>query len=274
MDLKEQLKGYKNGGIEYLSEHELDSLMDSMLAHIGSTDSELRDGLIYPIFSRVVYKNINDPIRMEKILTKLLDDHHLLLAIGNKDDDSVFTRSFSALIIAAIIDRDRKSRFLSSQMLIETFEIAVRYLKAEQDTRGYVENKGWAHSIAHGADLLEALVRHPFVDKQRSILALDAIHTCVFKEVVYINDEDYRLIAVLTGMLETGKLGTELDEWMLSFERELAILHKNEPPIPFYRTRTNVLNFLKSLYFVLDARSYHVDSLYLLKRAIQTLSEY
>jgi len=50
-------------------------------------------------------------------------------------------------------------------------------LREERDRRGWVEGKGWAHPIAHNADLLAQLARGPGLqpDEQREMLAaLDA----------------------------------------------------------------------------------------------------
>ncbi|WP_428832389.1 DUF2785 domain-containing protein [Caldifermentibacillus hisashii] len=100
------------------------------------------------------------------ILETCLDDNHLFYTINEKNTDSVLTRSFSALVITEIIKKDAKANFLSESHLKKSVSSCFSYLYQEKDIRGYVENKGWAHSIAHSSDLLEAIISHPLFNSQ------------------------------------------------------------------------------------------------------------
>ncbi|WP_145024419.1 DUF2785 domain-containing protein [Paenibacillus sp. Y412MC10] len=54
---------------------------------------------------------------------------------------------------------------------------------------------GWAHAIAHGADLLAAAVRHPLSSVDGSgWRVLNVMGQTLFKGYVYSDDEDERLI--------------------------------------------------------------------------------
>ena len=48
---------------------------------------------------------------------------------------------------------------LSEEQLYSVAEQVLEYVYLEEDVRGYVEGKGWAHSTAHAADALDALAR-------------------------------------------------------------------------------------------------------------------
>lgn len=88
------------------------------------------------------------------IIEICLDQQHLFYQLGEAKSDSVFTRSFSSLVIAAILGKDKDMKLLPEDVFLRVFISSHTYLRQENDTRGYVEGKGWAHSIAHGADLL------------------------------------------------------------------------------------------------------------------------
>ena len=68
---------------------------------------------------------------------------------------------FSVLVIAAIIEYDVKKKVLDPDIMRYTVHKVIHYMMEEKDTRGFIQEKGWAHAIAHGADALDALAKHP-----------------------------------------------------------------------------------------------------------------
>ncbi len=72
---------------------------------------------------------------------------------------------------------------------------SVDYILREKDYQGFVEGKGWAHAVAHGADLLTSVVVHPGTDSERLFpIYLEGIKTCIGQEDgVYTDNEDERL---------------------------------------------------------------------------------
>jgi len=250
MELKLQLIQLKNQKIEYLSNEGLKSLVDNMLDNIGSVDPELRDKLIYPTFIRIIDKGLLTAYQYQYILEVCLDDNHLFFKIGEENTDSVFTRSFSSLVITGILLKDSQVGLLSEENLKNAFKKCVYYLKSERDTRGYVEGKGWAHSIAHGADLLVSLVRHPRIKDENFIEILNTLHNSLFKDAIYIDDEDERLIFVIEALMEKNVDEEKLKQWVLQIFNDLDSIFENEGfSNKFFRTKFNIANFLKTLYF-------------------------
>lgn len=249
--LKSQLIDIENQDIGQLKRKNLVKLIDQMLYHVGSIDSQLRDQLILPTFLKLIDGDILSIKRYQYILETILD-HHMFYKIGEKNTDSVFTRSFSSLIVAAILYKDNQLGFLSEASVKYVFSRSLSYLKCEQDTRGYVEVKGWAHSIAHGADLLVALVKHHKFKIELSNEILDTIHHCLFKEATYIDEEDERLVFVIMTLIEKELDQKRLQDWVLTVFNDLELLHANEGfSNRYFRTKFNVTNFLKSLYFII-----------------------
>ncbi|PKR85061.1 DUF2785 domain-containing protein [Heyndrickxia camelliae] len=68
--------------------------------------------------------------------------------MGEENADAVFTRSYSALTAQLILNHDIKEEFLSRELLEKSIQSSFLYLHQEKDVPGYVEEKGWAHSIA------------------------------------------------------------------------------------------------------------------------------
>jgi hypothetical protein len=250
MELKSQLRNLKDMSKEQLITQNVDELINNMLNNIGTIDSELRDKLIYTTFVKFIRESIFDKKQLQYIMKTCLDSDHLFYGIGDINSDSVFTRSFSTLIIASILMKDKDVRILTNDDLLLLFEKSNYYLRQENDTRGYVEEKGWAHSIAHGADLLVSLINHPTYNSTQSKEFLYTLCNCLFKGTVYTDDEDERLICIIDALFDKGLEEKELEEWLFNVFSQLEdIFVKEGYSINFFRIKTNVMNFIKTLYF-------------------------
>ena len=232
-----------------LDEEELVALVYEMLEHLGDQDSELREGLISPMLVRIISENILSMEQFIHLLETCMSERHLFYNLGERGD-SIFMRSYSALLVAALISADATSRYLSESDYASVKDKCIEFLEAEMDTRGHVDGKGWAHAIAHGADMLLALVKHPFFTPDDFPVILETIETCLFKEKAYVDAEDKRFIFVLRAMKEKGFDDVILGRWIERICNRLSERYKAEGfSYKYHRVMTNVENFMKSLYF-------------------------
>lgn len=162
-DTREQLiidlQRIEENDYELRSGEQLRDYVKLMLEYIGDPQPKLRDDLIYSTF----YKWVNEKqwfsdAELRELLLILLDEQHLFYHIGSKEDQAVFTRTFSVLIVALILQRHREQAFLASAEFTNVKEALIRYYEEEQDLRGFMPEEGWAHAAAHGADALDELV--------------------------------------------------------------------------------------------------------------------
>lgn len=119
MQLKTILREWQNekGDLDNLEE-----VIKEMLINIGSVDGELRDSLIYSTFYQLIENNKLSDSLMVKILEICLSEEYLFKGIGEQDTDTVFTRSFSSLVIALIVEKDKTKEFLDKQQLEEVYK--------------------------------------------------------------------------------------------------------------------------------------------------------
>lgn len=268
--LKSKLKNLD----ETLQHSDLDILVEHMLENIGSIDSELRDTLIYNSFGKLIIEDYLTIKQMNYILEVCL--RNLYLNIGQKEDDSVFSRSFSALVIVLILKKDKEKRFLSDDTLEQVVVKSIDYLKLEKDIRGNVAGKGWAHSIAHGADLLTETISHPHFNVTLSPRCFETIKLCLFKEgtreLPYVDDEEERLVCAVEALQEKGVSDGDIDKWVSSISDELnELLEKEGYSLNFFWKRSNVIKFLRGYYFRL---LYKNDGLKLRENIVKTLEQW
>jgi hypothetical protein len=149
-------------------------LLRELSGYFGSPDSELRDDLAYSITT--VWIKHQKQISTEE-LNSLLDDWqaNLRVGIGESGNDTVLKRSFSALCLVALAERDLKMPFLSDERYQAFLANALAYLRDERDLRGFDPAIGWIHATAHTADLLAALAANPLLRTEGQPRLLDAI---------------------------------------------------------------------------------------------------
>ena len=87
-------------------------------------------------------------------------------------------------------------------------------LLREQDLRGFVPGKGWAHAVAHGADALGTLAQSPHVGANELTVILDVIGDRLLLPVdqLFGNGEPDRLAAATMQVLRRNLLPLRLVE--------------------------------------------------------------
>lgn len=273
MKLKEKIKAIIDN--DWTIPEDIDNyvLAIEMLDNIGSTDYVLRDdyilGLLWTIIKR---KDINKQ-QIKQILQMCLSDKHLYYMLGSQSDDSVFNRTFTVLIVGCIISyhNEYEQDLLSEKEIGEAFEKIISYIRQEKDVRGYVEDKGWAHAVAHSADTLaffancEMLKKHELVQ----ILSIIKQKACI-SDSVYINEEAERLVTAIIAVLNRKVLcDTDFVEWIKSFEDIEP--PANHPNMHYWKENTK--NLCRSLYFRLKYKKYPQEYLEAIEDVLNKINE-
>lgn len=232
-------------------DEQLQDFLPLLLEFIGDPDPDVRDELIYPTF----YKWITEQKRftdeeLRDLLTVLIDEQHLFYQIGNQGDDSVFTRTFSVLPIALIIQRHREKPFLDAVDFKHLKDSLLRYYREEKDLRGYLAEGGWAHSAAHGADALDELVQCPESDAAVQHAVLEAIQLMLTNGYhIFCEEEDERIATIVDTMINNNLIPEqEIIDWLNNLA-QCGSWPRNRAQVI---TRVNSKNFLRCLYFRRD----------------------
>lgn len=252
MQLKEKLQAFFQNKFRLSENEKLSEIIPDMLNHIGSTDSYLRDELIYSAFGAWILEyNAIDQEQLRSLLRIILDEQHMLYHIGEQNTDSVFRRSFSVLLLPLLLISHRSQPFLTAPDIFQIKDKLLYYLGNEKDRRGFVSEKGWAHAIAHAADGLDDLAQCSELNKSDLAELLDAIRNVVcIKDTGYIYLEDERIVTAVITIIKRQLLSdAEIVEWIQGFaDQTLPINSMPEKLI----VRSNVKNFLQSLHFRLQ----------------------
>ena len=242
----------------YTLEESLEELTVELVGYLSSTDPELRDSFAYNVLARwiIIYGHYNSN-ELRTMIEWLLPG--LGTGLGEQNTDTVFLRSYAALILSLIAYRDVQTNFLEDAEVRSLLDRARHYLLAEQDLRGYVPEKGWANACGNCADLLKYLARNPLLEVPDLTRILDSISDKLTSttSVVHQHDEDDRLAQVVLSVLRRDMMTVyELTNWLNRFldwknsQGDTQVFNE-----VYQITYHNIKGFLRSLFCYMEAAS-------------------
>ena len=235
------------------ADHTLDNLTEIIFSYLSSTDPELRDDIAYIVYANWLKRHMFSSDVIRSHVDKLLAN--LDKGIGEAESDTVFLRAFSILLLAEIVHNDNKQPLLDRNYVKKILEKGIWYLGAEKDPRGYVQVKGWAHALAHTADLMLVLARNRFIDAGDlwSVLATISNKMIHSTNHIYVHGEDERLAAAVVEILRRDAISlNQVDAWSNSLLKPdgkdwIRASMDEGRNFAFQNTR----NLLRSIYFAL-----------------------
>jgi hypothetical protein len=240
-------------GLEVPQDRPLGDLTAELTRMLGDTDPEARDGTAYPALATWVHRGVYDDL-----LPGLGDGMAagLGVGLGERETDSVFRRSFSALVLGECIARDNVRPLVPGGKILEWGDRLATWLLRERDLRGFVPGKGWAHAVAHGADALGVLSASPHVATNELTVVLDVIADRVLLPVdrLFSNGEPDRLAAATMLVLRRNVVSLRVVEpWIARLAASASLAASRDPQdgTDPHLAGGNAQAFLRSLYLQL-----------------------
>jgi hypothetical protein len=225
------------------------ALAHELSGYLGSPDPELRDDLAYSILDVWI---IERPQLSRQELIPFAEEWsaNLKIGIGESGTDSVLKRSFSALMLSSIAQRDLKTQFLGDTRYHTLLNNTISYLTNERDLRGYDASKGWIHSTAHTADLLKALAENDLLtqDDQHAILTAIAERLATATTVYSYGEQDRLALAIRSIVTRRDFDAEYFNKWLANLNEADDKVWKEKPLTPAilatYQNRTYMLEAL------------------------------
>jgi hypothetical protein len=246
-------------------------LTDELFSFIRSTDPELRDSIGLEVFFHWLDRGLYSPEDIRKFIPRLLAN--LQAGLGEKESDTVYQRSFSCLWLALVIQNDNQKPALERDELLPILEALRTYFSAEQDYRGFDRSKGFAHAIAHAADLFSALASSPCVGASEHLKILECIAAKLkaILDWIFIYGEESRLAAAALQVFARGTLSIhQIKTWLAFLSADWENAWSDEArALAFFNGR----NFLRSLHYKMLPREDIPDQEMILKMLRETLDQ-
>ncbi len=165
-----------------------------------------------------------------------------------------FERPFAALILAEVARADRVAPFMSAERRMQLLDASLNWFTHIDDYRGFDDQVGWRHGVAHGSDLMLQLSLNPAFAKPELTRIRDAVaaqispanHFYIYGEgerlanpIIYIATRGVFTQAEWTAWLTQIASPAPLASWndAFSHNRDLARVH-------------DVAQFMQALYLV------------------------
>jgi hypothetical protein len=222
------------------------SLVPELVAYLASPDPTRRDTIAYEVLAAWLARGVLTDGDVHALAATLLAN----LAGPLDPPNSVFGRSFSALVLGEIVRRDRKTPVLTDAERRGMLTGAVTYARRETDLRGHTGAMGWAHAAAHTADLLARLAQLPGFSEGDRALVLDAVAAFVVRRhgQIFAYGEDGRLAVAVVSAAKAGLAPPAIDAWLVTLKAPLAeqLTATFDPGL--FAAQRNVRNLLFTLY--------------------------
>jgi hypothetical protein len=236
-------------GLKVPQDRSLVEMTEDLTRMLGDPDPEVRDGIAFPTMATWIDDGVYDDL-----LVGLGDGmcHGLDIGLGEVESDTVFRRSFSALILTECIDRTTKAALGGPNVVLRWGDRIMSWYARERDLRGFVPGKGWAHAVAHGADALGALARSPVLGRLELTVILDVIADRLLTptDAFFVCGEGDRLAFATMHLLRRDVLGIDvLEPWVARLAAGAVgrgSIHLNP-----YLVSGNVQSYLRSLHLQL-----------------------
>jgi hypothetical protein len=229
----------------------LDEVTAELVSMLGDPDPHVRDELACSLLVTWVTEGVYD-----ELLAGLGDGLVLGLRVRLGDDgtDSVLRRSYSALVLGAVVGRDNAVGTLHPATVLTWADRSFAWLLAERDLRGWIDGRGWASAVGHAADLLATLAASRHLGSEELVVLLDVIADRILRPTPYrlADGEDDRLAFATMSVLHRDVVpGDALERWL---ERLSAGWTGENAPGPGRRPTpvcANTVAFLRALHLQL-----------------------
>jgi len=258
--------------------HTLGELTKILFGYLGSLDPELRDDIAYGIYANWLKREMFTKEQIRAHVEELLSN--LDKGIVETESDSVFLRTFSVLLLAEIVHNDNKKPLLEKDQIQSILTKGLWYLDAEKDPRGHIPVKGWAHALAHTADLMLALGKNRNIEKDdlEKILQTIAARLVHSTNWIYIHGENDRLASAVMMILQRNLVTTDfLKTWLEFFTNPETSWNGAYTDAGQAKAFHNTRNFLRSLFVTILASNdlpKKDDLISLISEAVNSLVPY
>ena len=248
MNLKSRLTAYMKNDWKFPADIDADALADEMKEALAGTDGILRDRLTLDGFEKLTASGKVSDEKCRTVFNELISDKYLLAGLGKECDDSVFGRAFSGYGALSLLEysETRTDKIFTKDDVLRAFNAVLKCFGEEKDLRGFVDGKGWSHSIAHNADCLAAFANDENLGRDELLPIPAAVKERVWQGHSSVITEYERIHAPVLNMLGRGIIDEqEFADWIT----DICIYEKTGNPEDDARLIMSRCEFMISLRF-------------------------
>jgi hypothetical protein len=185
----------------------------SLLPCLAAADPELRDQIAYTALRTWLRAGVIEPKEVVRWGEQLLG-----WLEPTQGDPVGVAKPFAALVLAEIARSDRVQAHFEPSMRTRMLERAIAYFLGISDYRGFDQEVGYRHGLAHAADWLMQLALNPAYVRSELVLIRDALPQQIrTRTQALVDGEPERLARTTLMLMQRSELRS--DDWHAFFER-------------------------------------------------------
>jgi Protein of unknown function (DUF2785) len=219
----------------------LPEFVDELLTDLCSPDPALRDDQAYPVLATWIEAGL-----LDQELAPLGER-----VVGMFSHPELQARTFAALILAGLIHRDSVAALVDQDIVLNWLDGFAAWWLTEADLRGWDDQLGWLHAIAHGSDVVRVASQSPQLREEQLIPLLHLVSARLVMDTDYVfaHQEDDRMALAIAAALIRPELSESAAVGWLDAIR--SYFEASEPgPVP--APASNAMRTLRSLYVMTD----------------------
>jgi len=224
------------------------TLAEGLVDCLADPDPAIRDGIAYEALAQWMREGGIDVAGLRGLRDRLY-------AALDGSDSAGFRRPFAALALAEVARTDRIKPWMSVEERAAMVGAAATYVGSVRDYRGFDQQEGWRHGVAHGADWLMQLSLNPALDRTQLDRILSAVAVQVVPEAAhaYVFGEPGRLARpVLFAAKRALHSQAEWQAWVSALTPRVAAGGLTYSDLAWLARRHDLDAFLAALYLEAD----------------------
>ncbi|HSV37347.1 MAG TPA: DUF2785 domain-containing protein [Nocardioidaceae bacterium] len=229
------------------TERSLSELTAELTSMLGDPDPYIRDDIALGTLTTWIREGVYDDL-LEGLGDGMAAG--LVIGLGTTSSDTVFRRSCSCVVLTECVQRDNEVRLMSPDTILRWGDRVMSWLVRERDLRAFVPGKGWAHTLAHGAEALRALALSEAIGRLELTVLLDVVadRLCEPTDFRLGYGEEDRLASATLTMIRRDILPMDvLDPWVSRLVEAASAQREGDPPA----APRNVQAYLRALHLQL-----------------------
>jgi hypothetical protein len=227
----------------------LDDMTVELVELLGDLDPHLRDDLALTVLLRWIAGGVYDDL-----LPAMGDgiSEGLRPGLGEDGTPSVLRRSFSARVLAAVIDRDNVLHGMHREAVLRWGDRGLSWLIAERDLRGHVPGAGRAQAMEHAGELLRALAESRHLQAEGLGVVLDTLGDRLLRPTVHTFvgfEADHLAYAAMTVLHRDAVDAAVAQAWIERLAAGWIASHPRGGPVP--AQVHNTIEFARALHLQL-----------------------
>lgn len=179
------------------------TLATGLLDCLADPDPVLRDGIAFEGLAHWLRAGAVPNADIQAMTATLLDR----ITSGTADPAGV-ARPFEALVLSELARTDRVAPHFPEALRLRLVRVAVAWFEGLDDYRGYEDDIGWRHGVAHGADWLMQMSMNPAYGRNELAAMRRALLTQVRARGnhAYVDGESERLARAVLVLMQREEL--------------------------------------------------------------------